>query len=117
MYGLKIIAGNINSGKLNSTRFIIISKNPTVGDNNTKAAVLFSVPHVSGALVSALQIFAKNSVNLVKLESRPVIDRIGEYLFFAELEGNISDENMKNALSELKKYATSYKYLGNFKKI
>jgi prephenate dehydratase len=45
------------------------------------------------------------------------VDRIGEYMFFAELEGNISDENMIEALGELKKYATSYKYLGNYKKI
>lgn len=117
LYGLKILASAINSGKQNSTRFIIIAKNPVVDGTSTKAAVIFSVPHVSGSLVSALEIFAHNSVNLAKLESRPVIDRIGEYLFFAELEGNISDENMKKALDELKKYAKDYKYLGNFKKI
>lgn len=117
LYDLEILKSGINSGKLNATRFIIIAKNPVSGENLTKAAVIFSVPHVSGSLVSALEIFAHNSVNLAKLESRPVIDRIGEYLFFAELEGNISDENMKKALDELKKYAKSYKYLGNFKKI
>ena len=117
LYNLEILASGINSGKMNSTRFIIISKNPIVGAGNTKAAVAFCVPHVSGALVSALEIFARNHINLVKLESRPVIDRIGEYMFFAELEGNIDNENMKKALSELKKYATDYKYLGNFKKI
>ena len=117
LYGLDILKSGINSGKQNSTRFIIIANEPTVGEGGTKAAVMFSVPHVSGSLVSALQIFANNSVNLVKLESRPVIDRIGEYLFFAELEGSINDENMKQAISELNKYATSFKYLGNFKKI
>lgn len=117
LYSLEVLKSEINSGKQNSTRFIIIAKEPVVGETGTKAAVIFSVPHVSGSLVSALQIFAENSVNLVKLESRPVIDRIGEYLFFAELEGSITDENMVKALGELKKYATSYKYLGNFKKI
>lgn len=117
IYGLKILEKGINSGKLNSTRFIIIAREPVVGEGCTKAAVCFSVPHVSGALVNALEIFAKHKVNLLKLESRPVIDRIGEYLFFAELEGSIKDESMKNALGELSKYATSYKYLGNYKKI
>lgn len=116
LYNLEILAEKINSGKENYTRFIVIAKEPVVG-SGTKAAVSFSVPHVSGSLVNALQIFAKNDVNLVKLESRPVIDRIGEYRFFAELEGNIDEEKMKNALNELKKYATDYKYLGNFKKI
>lgn len=117
LYNLDILQSGINSGKQNATRFIIIAKRPLVGEGATKAAVVFSVPHVSGSLVSALEIFAKNNVNLVKIESRPVIDRMGEYRFFAELEGNINDDNMKKALEELKKYATSYKYLGNFKKI
>lgn len=117
LYNLEVLCEGINSGKANATRFIIISKTPVMGEGATKAAVVFSVPHVSGSLVSALEIFAKHSVNLLKIESRPVIDRMGEYRFFAELEGNISDENMINAINELKKYATSYKYLGNFKKI
>lgn len=117
LYNLDVLCEGINSGKENATRFIIISKHPQTGDGATKAAVVFSVPHVSGALVSALEIFAKHSVNLLKIESRPVIDRMGEYRFFAELEGNINDTNMINAINELKKYATSYKYLGNFKKI
>lgn len=116
LYNLDIIAPAINYGKENTTRFIIIKKEPVVG-GGTKAAISFSVPHVSGALVTALEIIAKNKVNLVKLESRPVVDRMGEYRFFAELEGSIEDENMKNALSELKTYAKDYKYLGNFKKL
>lgn len=117
LYGLNILAHEINTKKENATRFVIIAKNPVVGEVCDKAAVSFGVPHVSGSLVLALEIFAKHSVNLVKLESRPIFDRIGEYMFFVELEGNISDENMMDALSELKKYATSYKYLGNYKKI
>lgn len=117
LYDMDILIPSINYGKENSTRFVIIAREPQVGERATRAAVAFMVPHVSGALVSALEIFAKNNVNLVKLESRPVVDRIGEYLFFAELEGNIDNENMKKALDELKKYATGYKYLGNFKKI
>ncbi len=117
LYDLEILQSSINYGKENTTRFIIITKEPTVGEHATKAAIAFSVPHVSGALVTALQILAKNNVNLVKLESRPVVDRIGEYRFFAELEGNINEESMKNALNELKTYAKNYKYLGNFKKL
>lgn len=117
LYDLKVIKEGINSGKANSTRFVIIAPNPQIPQGATRAAVAFGVPHVSGALVSALEIFAKHNVNLLKIESRPVIDRMGEYRFFAELEGNINDENMTNAINELKKYATSYKYLGNFKKI
>ncbi len=117
LYGLDVLCKGINSGKENATRFIVVSKNPQIGEGATKAAVVFSVPHMSGALVSALEIFAKHSVNLLKIESRPVIDRMGEYRFFAELEGNINDANMINAVDELKRYAASYKYLGNFKKI
>ncbi|MBQ8002859.1 MAG: prephenate dehydratase [Clostridia bacterium] len=117
LYNLKVLKDGINSGKANATRFVIIAKTPQLSEGATRAAVAFSVPHVSGALVSALEIFAKHKVNLLKLESRPVIDRMGEYRFFAELEGNINDENMTNAIKELNKYATSYKYLGNFKKI
>lgn len=117
LYGLDVLQENINTGNENCTRFIVISAEPVVGEGYLKAAISFSVPHVSGSLVTALKIFADNDVNLVKLESRPVIDKVGEYRFFAELEGNVGDEKMKKALNELKKYATDYKYLGNFKKI
>ncbi|MCD8049395.1 MAG: chorismate mutase [Clostridia bacterium] len=117
LYDLEILCPSINSGKDNATRFIVVAKNPVVGELCTKAAISFSVPHVSGSLVSALEILAKHEVNVTKIESRPVVDRFEEYRFFAELEGNISDEKIKDALDELKRYAISYKYLGNYKKI
>ena len=79
LYNLKVLKDGINSGKANATRFVIIAKTPQLSEGATRAAVAFSVPHVSGALVSALEIFAKHKVNLLKLESRPVIDRMGEY--------------------------------------
>lgn len=117
LYSLEILKEKITTRAENATRFVILAKNPLVGEFCTKAAITFSVPHVSGSLVSALEIFKKNDVNIAKIESRPMPGRIGEYFFFAELEGNIYDANISEALKELRKYCPSYKYLGNFRKI
>ena len=117
LYSLDILKEKINTRSENATRFVILAKDPLVAEFCTKAAITFSVPHVSGALVSALEIFKKNDVNIVKIESRPMPDRIGEYFFFAELEGNIYDNNISEALKELRKYSPSYKYLGSFRRI
>ena len=61
--------------------------------------------------------FANNSVNLTKLESRPIPSALFDYLFFIDLEGNLEDSNVKKALEELKEHTSMIKILGNYNSV
>lgn len=117
IYGLKILKPNINFASNNRTRFIIISKTPIIDEANDKISLIFSVPHVSGSLCEALGFFRDKGVNMAKIESRPIAERHGDYLFYADLEGNISRTNVNEALSKLQSYVPSYRFLGNYRQL
>ncbi len=115
IYGLKILKPNINFAPNNRTRFIIIGRSPVADASNTKISILFSAPHVSGSLCEALGFFRDNGVNMVKIESRPIAEQHGDYLFFVDLEGNVGKTNVSDALGKLQAYATTYRFLGNYR--
>ncbi len=117
LYGLKIIKANINFASKNRTRFIIISKTPIADNANNKVSIMFSVPHVSGGLFEALGFFKETGLNMVKIESRPIADKPGEYIFFVDLEGNVGNENVSEALNKLQTYAAGYRFLGNYRQL
>lgn len=114
LYGLEILKENINSNEFNSTRFIIIAKFLEFTDESNKTSIVFSLPHESGTLYKALTYFYENELNLLKIESRPMEDKPWEYMFFIDFAGNLKDANVKNALSKLEHYSTSFKTLGNY---
>lgn len=115
IYGLKILKPNINFASNNRTRFIIISRTPVTDKLNDKISIMFSAPHVSGSLCEALGFFRDNGVNMVKIESRPIAEQHGDYMFFVDLEGNIAGAGVNEALQKLRGYATNYRFLGNYK--
>lgn len=117
IYGLKILKPNINFAKNNQTRFIVIGNSPITDKENNKVSLMFSVPHVSGALLEVLGIFKAEGLNMAKIESRPIADRHGEYLFFVDLEGNVSKSNVSDALNKLQSYASGYRFLGNYRQL
>ncbi len=117
IYGLKVLKANINFAANNRTRFIVISKNPITDESNNKVSIMFSLPHVSGSLFEALGFFKETGLNMVKIESRPIADKLGEYLFFVDLEGNVGKIDVSATLDRLKTYAASYRFLGNYKKL
>ncbi len=117
IYGLKVLKTNINFAANNRTRFIIISTNPITDEQNNKISIMFSTPHVSGALFEALGFFKESGLNLAKIESRPIPDKLGEYLFFVDLEGNVGKMDVSATLDKLKAYAPSYRFLGNYKRL
>lgn len=114
IYGLSVLARDISTGRQNSTRFIAMSKTESAGAGNNKISLAFTLPHRSGSLMEALNIFALKGVNLLKIESRPIMDRLGEYLFFVDLEGDIASKNVSEALSLLREKTERFKYMGSF---
>lgn len=115
IYDLEILVPNIHYNKNNFTRFIILSNKMHVEDESDKISIVFSTKHVSGSLYNILGHFAHNGLNLLKIQSRPLLEKKWEYYFFADLEGNLQEVNVLIALSQIIKQCSFFKILGNYK--
>lgn len=114
IYGLKILAENVQDNDNNSTRFIIVSKKKMYVKNAEKISVCIEIPHESGSLYHTLSHFIYNNLNMNRIESRPIKDRNWEYRFFIDFEGNLEDSAVQNALRGLKEETVKFKILGNY---
>ena len=114
IYGLKILKPSINHNRTNTTRFIVLGKEPVYRLDARKVSVCFETPHVSGALYNMLGHFIYNHVNMLMIQSRPILERNWEYRFFLDIEGSLSDGPVQNALLGLKSEAVFMRILGNY---
>lgn len=113
-YGLKVLKENINYNTANSTRFIVITNQKIFLKTANKISICFELPHESGSLYNMLSHFIYNNLNLTQIESRPIVGKSFEYRFFVDVEGNLNDPGVQNALLGVKEEATRLKILGNF---
>lgn len=114
IYGLKILKNNINYSDENSTRFIIVGGKKIRIKGAQKVSICFETAHESGSLYRMLSHFMFNNLNMVKIESRPMKDKSFEYRFFVDLQGNLGDGAVQNALRGLVEESLSMKVLGNY---
>lgn len=114
-YGLEILKENINYEATNTTRFIIISKEKEFLNDSNKVSICFQLPHECGSLYNMMSHFIFNNLNMTKIESRPIEGKKWEYRFFVEIEGNLQDPGVQNALHGIQEEASSCRILGNFK--
>jgi chorismate mutase/prephenate dehydratase len=114
MAGLDVLAENVSDHKDNRTRYVLLSQEAEEVDHRipAKTSLLLTVNHQHGALAECLQAFAREGLNLTKLESRPLPLRPWEYLFYIDVEGNIRDERMQTALDAMREYTGSLRVLG-----
>lgn len=115
LYDLEVLATNIHYNKRNATRFIILAKKMAIQEESNKISIVFTTAHTSGSLYTILGHFAYNGLNLLKIQSRPLLDQAWEYYFFADLEGNLQEANVLIALSKIKEQTKFFKILGNYK--
>ena len=115
LYGLTILAENVNHNANNTTRFVVVSPRAELREGRDKISTLFHLPHRSGSLHEILTIFAVNGLNVVKLESRPLPGKSWEYLFFLEFTGSLDQEGMDGILHELSQTTVEFRVLGNFR--
>ena len=117
VYGLDIIAEDIEDAAHNTTRFVIMSHEPSdidAGEGPAKTAFLFEVRNIPAALFKALGGFATNGVNMTKLESYMVGGSFTATQFYAEIEGHPDERPVQLALEELGFFTQSLKLLGVF---
>jgi chorismate mutase/prephenate dehydratase len=113
-YGLEILADSIQQEKNNSTRFIIIGRKEEYTETSNKLALCIELPHVSGSLYRILSHFLYNDLNMTQIESRPIPGKNWEYRFFVDVEGNLDDATVQNALRGVKEESAYMRVLGNF---
>lgn len=125
-YGLNILNHLIQDNVKNETKFIVISKSnenrfEEMKDqsnklvfNERKTSILLSAENKPGSLFKILSIFALWDINMTKIVSRPMADSIGEYVFLIDIDGDIENEDTKEAMRMINKNTTYLKILGTY---
>lgn len=112
--GLTIFAKGINDRKDNTTRFVSVGAQDGAPTGADRTSLVFTTPHERGALRSVLGILDDSGVNLSRIESRPLPNRLWEYAFVVDVEGHRSDASVRAALAELERTSRLVKVLGSY---
>ena len=114
LYGLDVIAPEIEDHKLNTTRFLVMSRDAdhTRRSDKMVTAFMFRVRNIPAALYKAMGGFATNGVNMTKLESYMVDGVFTATQFYADIEGHPEDANVKLAMDELGYFTEMVEILG-----
>ena len=115
IYGLAVLAENIEDMDFNYTRFFILGPDEVPrGAGPHKSSLVIATRHRPGDLVKCLELFPQNGVNMTKLESRPRRDKPWSYLFYIDIEGHLDDDNVQEAMTGLMRKAAFVKFLGSY---
>jgi prephenate dehydratase len=115
VHGLHILKRNVESNHHNFTRFIALSRKPARPVGKVKTSLVFAVKDIPGSLFKALAVFALRDINLLKVESRPIIGKPWEYLFYLDVEGMPTHDPLRQALNHLEEVCNFVRVLGSYK--
>jgi prephenate dehydratase len=118
MYGCELLQEGVEDSDDNVTRFVWIAPNgaEVVGDGPWKTSLVFSEVGADhpGALVECLSEFSGRGINLTRIESRPLRQGLGRYMFFCDLEGRETEPPVAEAIAALRTKAASVRILGSY---
>ena len=114
LHGARVLARGLEDHHANFTRFFLLSRDGRPIGRPDKTSVLFTAPHVPGALFRCMAVFALRDINLTKIESRPLLGRPWEYVFHLDFEGSPAEERCRNALRHLEEVCDFVRLLGSY---
>lgn len=118
IYGLDVVAPNVENARNNTTRFLIMAREPEIPEDDGGAFItsfIFKAKNIPAALYKALGGFATNSINITKLESYLLEGKFVSAQFYAEIESHPSRKAFQNAFDELKFFSESIHVLGTYR--
>jgi chorismate mutase / prephenate dehydratase len=116
VYGLKVLAAEIEDRSDNTTRFLVLGRKLFTPSGEDRTTLLVSVGHTDapGALSRLLEPLAKHRISMTRIESRPSHRRKWDYVFFIDFEGHADEPHVAQALAELKKRSSLFRVLGSY---
>ncbi|MGH3144891.1 MAG: prephenate dehydratase [Rubrobacter sp.] len=116
-HGLKVLAANIQGGRANTTRFVVLGRAWAARTGKDKTSVVFSVKDRPGVLKDALSAFADERINLTRIESRPSRKRAWTYVFFADFRGHPDEDRVTRALEALEEHCPYVSLVGAYPEV
>lgn len=114
IYKLNVLKYDICNNNINSTRFIVVSKDYNVSAAANVTSLYFKLKNKSGALYNILKIFADYRVNLSSLHSLPLAEESWHYGFFVDIEGNALNDNINSCINAVKEETEYLHILGSY---
>lgn len=114
LYGLKLLARNIEDDPKNTTRFAVIGSADAAPSGRDKTSLILSTRNVPGAIHDLLTPLARHGVSMTRLESRPARTGRWEYVFYIDIEGHQLEPHVAKALAALGRKAAFLKVLGSY---
>lgn len=115
LYNLEILAHDVNDRGDNTTRFVLVERRRRISPQADKVSVVFSLDDKSGTLYKLLGYFFEQSVNLVKIESRPLTGSRWKYFLYVDLQGSVEDTAVARALRDIEAHADYFRLLGGYR--
>ncbi len=117
IYSGRILKRNIEDNRENFTRFFLLTKQKSTlvpPSPTAKVSVTFSAANTPGSLFRAMACLALRDLNLIKIESRPLIGQPWQYRFYVDFLGSMQDATVQNAIANLSEMTQSCQVLGNY---
>ena len=117
IFGLEVLDTNVNASRSNTTRFAVFSRSRAdIGakDARVRSILFFTVKNKAGALAKAVDVIAKHGFNMGVLRSRPMKELMWQYYFYVETEGDLSSEEGKKMMEELRQHCDRLKSVGAY---